>query len=162
MSDTKSNVAMPAGKVNLIILGLLLVFFTVLFIMSRILGGTAGRVPGIISGFGFVLTMIEIFAQVRTMVNKTAKEEAAEPAMGLKWYYSLVMVLSYLVILMLFGFIISNLIYLFLCPVLLGYRKWHVNLVFTLVATVISYYCFVQLFMVQLPEGIVIAKLLGR
>lgn len=162
MGDTKSKAPMSAKKANLIMLGFLLVFFAALFIMSQTIGGNAGRVPGIMSGLGFILTVIELIAQVRAAAKGIPTEEAGEPVTGLKWYYSLIVILSYIIILMLFGFIASTAIYLFVCPVLLGYRKWLVNLVFTVVSTIILYYGFVQLFMVQLPEGIIIANLLGR
>ncbi len=162
MGDTKSKAPVPARKANLIMLGCLLVFFAGLLIMSRMIGGNAGRVPAIMSGLGFILTVIELIAQIRSVAKGILKEEAGEPVSGLKWYYSLIVILSYIVILMLFGFIASTAIYLFVCPVLLGYRKWLVNLVFTMVSTIILYYGFVQLFMVQLPEGIIIANLLGR
>lgn len=160
MSQAKTGGPTPMRKGNTIILACMFVFFAVLLVMSQALGGTAGQVPRLMSGIGLILTVIEAFAQLRELGGEVQEQDAVEPAVGLRWYYSLVALLSYIAILMPFGFVASTAVYLFLFPVVMGYRKWRVNLVFALVSTVILYFGFVQLFMVQLPEGTITASLL--
>ncbi len=159
MSDTETGASRSLRKTNILLLSCLFVFFAVLFVMSQALGGTAGQVPQLISGIGLVLTVIELIGQVGALRNGSVEEDAVGPA-GLRWYFSLVALLAYIAILMLFGFIVSTAIYLLVFPATMGYRKWRVNLVFALVSTAILYYGFVQLFMVRLPEGIITTSLL--
>lgn len=149
-------------KMHIIIASGLLAFFIFLFILSYLLGGIAGQVPLLISGAGITLSVIELFSLTKHLRSQTTGGKPPEPPAGMKWYYSVVILITYITILMLFGFLASTLLYLFICPAILGYKKWHVNAIFSITATVILYLSFVKLFMVRLPIGIIIANLLGR
>jgi putative tricarboxylic transport membrane protein len=158
MNTAKSKQGLPLRTIHIIIGATIFVFFALMFLMSLSLRQTAAEVPLLVTGAGMFFSVIELFYLAR----ETAPKEDAEPDTGLRWYYSLAIVATYICILMTLGFVASTLIYLFWCPVILGYRKWMVNAVFSLVSTAVLYYGFVDLFLVKLPEGILVSMWLGR
>lgn len=162
MEGNNSEFSRSATKMHITISSCLLVFFIFLFYMSYILGGTAGKVPLIMSGAGIILSALELLSLIKTLKSQTTEGKPVEPNVGLKWYYSVVILITYIIVLMFFGFLASTLIYLFICPAILGYRKWVVNGIYSIAATVILYLSFVKLFMVRLPVGIIIENLFGR
>ena len=138
----------------------ILAIFAVIFTLALSLSYAAGQVPRLVTGLGLVLTIFDLVSQIKDLV-KGNSDEAEERVNGLKWYFCVLIAATYLASLVILGFIISTLIFLFLVPAILKYRKWKVNVIFSLVATLLLYFCFVYVFSVRLPEGLIFSSLLG-
>ena len=158
MSEAKNKQGLPLRTIHIIIGAGIFVFFALMFMMSFSFRATAAKVPLLVTAAGMFFSIIELCF----LVKGPAVPDDSEPDVGLKWYYSLAILVTYLCVLMTLGFIVSTLIYLFWCPVILRYRKWMVNAIFSVVSTALLYYGFVKLFLVKLPEGFLISLLLGR
>lgn len=146
-------------SVNNVLLLVTFLLFILFFVNSLSLSKTAGLVPRLVTGAGIILCVVQVILQAGKVDDKSQEQEKSQ---GLKWYIHLLLILLYLASLILIGFPISTFLYLAVLPALLGYKKWKVNLTFSVITTVILYYSFVNFFYVRLPEGIILKLFTGN
>ncbi len=152
--DVKSGRRISKLNIDFILVCLMFVFFGIVFIQSQFLSQTAGLVPKFISGAALLLCIVQIIADIRkgNMKENSQAVEAVKP-IQLKWYYMLVLLISYVVSLYLLGFIPSAFLFLLITPYILKHKKLKANFILATVTTVILYFIFVEIFYVQLPDG---------
>lgn len=160
MSTTYHKSGLTKRKASVIFTITILAFFAVIFTISLSLSDAAGQLPRLVTGLGLILTILSLVSQIKDLV-KGNSDEIEEVVKGLKWYFIALIAVTYLAGLVVLGFIISTLIFLFLVPVILKHRKWKVNFIFSLVTTFVLYLCFVYIFSVRLPQGLIFSSLLG-
>jgi hypothetical protein len=160
--DTEKKV-WSRRTINILFTVFAFVTLSIAFVLTFRLNPIARQVPQLISGLGMLLAVIEIVIQARLAAKKVPeKEQAGSESKGVNWYFGLLFPAVYIGFLFLVGFLITTPLFLFLVPVVLGYRKMKMNIGFAIVTTAVLYYSFTHIFLLELPEGIVISRLLGR
>ena len=136
------------------------VFLVVIFVLSLQLGKTAGEVPKLITGIGIILCLIQFFTQVKKLRARVYEMVESEGTMkqSLPWYWNLLLIIVFILCLMVLGFIVSTFLYLLLVPYLMDYKKWKVNIIFSIVTTGVLYYSFGTFFNVRLPAGLLLGN----
>ena len=160
MANTESKPRVNKVVVDTLIVAGIFVFLAVIVILSLQMGQNAGAVPRLIAGAGIVLCVIQFFTQVKKLRGRVYEAVESEGTMkqSLPWYWNLLLIIGFIICLMVLGFIISTFLYLFLVPYLMDYKKWKVNLIFSIVTTVVLYYSFGTFFKVRLPEGLLLGN----
>jgi hypothetical protein len=155
--NVKSDRPMSKTTIDIILIAAMFIFFGIVFIQSMLLSETAGLVPKLTSGVALVLCIIQIVTDVRKRkAEKLSQDvEAVKPA-KLRWYYMLLILISYVVSLYLIGFAPSAFLFLCITPYIMKHKKIKANFVLASVATIVLYYAFVKIFYVQLPSGLLI------
>jgi hypothetical protein len=155
--NVKSDRPISKTTIDIILISVMFIFFAIVFIQSMLLSETAGLVPKLTSGVALVLCIIQIVNDVRkrNAEQLSQKVEVIEQA-KLKWYYMLLILVSYVVSLYLLGFVISAFSFLCITPYIMKHKKIKANLILASAATIVLYYAFVQIFFVQLPSGLLI------
>ena len=158
MANTESKPRMNKVVVDTLIVAVIFVFLAVIFILSLQLGQNAGEVPRLIAGAGIVLCAIQLFTQMKKLRARVYETVESEGTMkqSLPWYWNLLLIIVFIICLMVLGFIVSTFLYLLLVPYLMDYKKWKVNLIFSIVTTVVLYYSFGTFFNVRLPVGLLL------
>jgi len=160
MANAEPKPRMNKVVVDTLIVAGIFVFLAVIFILSLQMGQNAGAVPKLIAGAGIVLCVIQFFTQVKKLranVYETV-ESADGMSQSLPWYWNLLLIIVFIIGLMVLGFIISTFLYLLLVPYLMDYKKWKVNIIFSIVTTVVLYYSFGTFFKVRLPVGLLLGN----
>ena len=160
MANTESKPRMNKVVIDTLIVACIFVFLAVIFILSLQLGQNAGEVPRLIAGAGIVLCVIQLFTQVKKLRARVYETVESEGTMkqSLPWYWNLLLIIIFIICLMVLGFIVSTFLYLLLVPYLMDYKKWKVNLIFSIVTTVVLYYSFGTFFNVRLPAGLLLGN----
>ena len=160
MANFESKAGTNKVVVDTLIVAVIFVFLTVIFILSLQLEQNAGEVPRLIAGAGIILCVIQLFTQVKKLRAKVYEVVEFQGTMkqSLPWYWNLLLIIVFIACLMVLGFIVSTFIYLFLVPYLMDYKKWKVNLIFSIVTTVVLYYSFGTFFNVRLPAGLLLGN----
>lgn len=65
-----------------------------------------------------------------------------------------VMILAYIFLLEILGFLLATALFVFFCSWFLGYEKWKSNLLVSLIFPSVLYYLFNYLLQIRLPQGI--------
>ncbi|MFZ0369864.1 MAG: tripartite tricarboxylate transporter TctB family protein [Halobacillus sp.] len=65
-----------------------------------------------------------------------------------------VMILAYIFLLEILGFLLATALFVFFCSWFLGYKKWKSNLLVSLIFPSVLYYLFNYLLQIRLPQGI--------
>ena len=160
MANTESKPRMNKVVVDTLIVAGIFVFLAVIFILSLQMGQNAGAVPRLIAGAGIVLCVIQIITQVKKLragVYETVESEGTMKQ-SLPWYWNLLLIIVFIICLMVLGFIVSTFLYLLLVPYLMDYKKWKVNIIFSIVTTGVLYYSFGTFFKVRLPAGLLLGN----
>ena len=160
MADTESKPRMNKVVVDTLIVAGIFVFLVVIFILSLPMGQNAGAVPRLIAGAGIVLCAIQFFTQVKKLRARVYETVESEGTMkqSLPWYWNLLLIIVFILCLMVLGFIVSTFLYLLLVPYLMDYKKWKVNIIFSIVTTGVLYYSFGTFFNVRLPAGLLLGN----
>ena len=115
------------------------------------------------------MSIVELFTQIRHLKQVEAdKDEKFQPVDGISWYYVFAAMAVFVVLLYLFGFILSNVVFLFVTPFIIGmkenegFSKWKTYLIYSIVVTAILYLCFTQIFVIRLPGGLLLSTITGR
>ena len=138
----------------------ILAFLLLLFIMSYNLSAMAARVPRMITGVGAVITIIDLvlhFVKPQQVVTSKANSKGTT----LPWFYSLLIVVLYVLSFNYFGFIIATFLVMIAYPFFLGYKRWNIILINSVVTTGVLYIVFVKFFYVRLPIGNLVQAFLG-
>ena len=160
MGNAESKPQMNKVVVDTLIVAGIFVFLAVIFILSLQMSQNAGAVPRLIAGAGIVLCVIQFFTQVKKLRSRVYEAVESEGTMkqSLPWYWNLLLIIVFIICLMVLGFIISTFLYLLLVPYLMDYKKWKVNLLFSIVTTAVLYYSFGTFFNVRLPAGLLLGN----
>jgi len=148
-------------KVNLWFTVFLFVVLAIAFGLTFGLNPIARQIPRLIAGLGMVLAIIEIVVQVRTYRNISVKDAGEREDKGVSWYFGLLFAAAYICLMFTVGFAITTPLFLFIIPMVLGYRKIKVVVPFSIITTAVLYYSFTYIFLLDLPDGM-IGNLLGR
>ena len=158
MSETSES--FRKKSVDLLFTIMIFIFFAVIFILSFFLSKTAGSVPLLISAVGMLLCVISLIARPKRGDGTDAGREAVTAAEhGMGFFPCLGLIVAYFLGMVLLGFIFSTFLMLVFLPALLGYRKYRVNIIFSVVTTAVLYVSFVNFFYVRLPVGLLIGLL---
>lgn len=170
MIEIKSNLSHKKIMDRIFTITLMIVFAGVI-VATYSLSEIAGSVPRLISIFGIILCGISLISDI-SKGNKELKanntnakkiEEKKEPTpcyespdnnQGVPFIKSFGIVISYLVAMVVFGFIVSTLAMLFFMPILLNYKKIKANIIFSVITTAVLYISFTYFLKVQLPVGV--------
>ncbi len=82
------------------------------------------------------------------------KGTGPEPSLGLAWYGSLTLLLLYLLLIYVLGFILATGLFMVTFPAIAGYRRWRVILPTALVTTLLIDVSFNRFLQIQLHEGV--------
>jgi hypothetical protein len=159
MSETSAS--SRKNTVDLLFTMGIFIFFAVIFVMSFFLSKTAGSVPLLISAIGMLLCVISAVTKPKQSGGGTPHyqdhtSETPQPQGGVGFFICLGLIVAYFLGLIVLGFVLSTFLMLAFLPVLLGYRKYRVNIIFSAITTAFLYVSFVNFFYVRLPVGILI------
>lgn len=133
----------------------ILILFAVVLLLSFSLSKTAGSVPKLISVIGIILCVISLFSKPKqNKVSQESTESSSEEAQGISFIKSFGLIIAYLLSMIVLGFLVSTVLMLFSMSALLGYRKYKITVMFSVITTAILYSSFVYLFYVRLPVGL--------
>jgi hypothetical protein len=155
-----SGLLSDADNWLLVILGGMAVVF---FILTWQYRPAAAFFPRIVSFVVAALCSYELGVNFWTARSAAPKGGEAKPAVqqGLAWYWAFASLLAYFLLISLAGFDVATVAYLFVFPVLVGYRRWVVIAITAVVVTVLVDASFGQFLHVPLPPGLINAWL-GR
>lgn len=146
---------MTKTTIDIILLVVMFVFFGLIFIQTFYLSETAGLVPKLTSGVAMVLCAVQLLSDLKKRRLEAGSQSAvAAKPVQLRWYYLLLLLISYIAGLLLIGFIPAVLLFLIITPFMMKQKKVTLNLTVAIIATVILYFAFVEVFNVRLPEGL--------
>lgn len=83
------------------------------------------------------------------------REEVQETSQGLKWHWSVFIMVLYFALIYLVGFIWSTGVFLFIFPIAAGYRRWLPALIVAVVTAIFIEVSFNMFLQIQLPVGVV-------
>ena len=152
---------------NLIMAFIVLAIFIVTFASSFTFGKVAARMPKFIAIVGMVVAAFEVVSQISAFKGPEKKGETLPKVENLPWYYTFAAIALYILLMYWFGFIISNLVFLFAMPMLVGHKegkglcKWKSYLIFSVALTALLYISFVKIFYIRLPAGILLTRIMG-
>ena len=101
------------------------------------------------------IQMVADFRKRKLELSGEASVEEEKPAQ-LKWYYMLLILIAYIAGLYFIGFIPSALLFLLITPYIMQQKKIKLNIIVAIVATIVLYYVFVEIFYVRLPDGLIL------
>jgi hypothetical protein len=156
--SVKSDKRLTKTTIDIILVAAMFVFFAIIFFQALLLSKTAGLVPKLMSGVGMALCAIQMVADFRKRkleLSGEASVEEEKPAQ-LKWYYMLLILIAYIAGLYFIGFIPSALLFLLITPYIMQQKKIKLNIIVAIVATIVLYYVFVEIFYVRLPDGLIL------
>jgi hypothetical protein len=155
---SESSESSRRNSVDLVFTIGIFLFFAVIFGMSFFLSKTAGSVPLLISAIGMLLCLISAVARPKQSGGGTPhyQDHASEKPQGIGFLTCLGLIITYFLGMVVLGFALSTFLMLAFLPVLLGYRKYKVNILFSVITTAALYVSFVNFFYVRLPAGILI------
>lgn len=109
--------------------------------------------PQIISAITFIFCMYAMAA--RLLAKPKAEKKSKEAAKtGIKHLLFTGVSIAYVLLLTPLGFIISSIALFIVLPVILGNKKFKVIIPMAIIATMLFYLIFKQLFFVNLPQGL--------
>ncbi len=158
--DIVGELLRDADNWLLVILGGMGVVF---FILTWQYRPSAAFFPRIVSFVVAALCFYELGVNFWTARSAVSKEGETDHAVqqGLAWYWAFASLLVYFFLISLVGFDLATVAYLFVFPVLVGYRRWVVIAITAVVVTALVDVSFGQFLHVPLPPGLINAWL-GR
>lgn len=140
----------------ILFLGSLAVYF---FIKTFSYRPAAALFPRIVSAIVALLAFYHLAENIGKAFKKQpeAHKTAAELPVCLPWYGSLVLVLLYLLLVYLVGFILATGLFMIFFPLAAGYRRWPVIIVTAVATALLIDLSFNRFLQIQLHEGILFA-----
>ena len=140
-----------------VLLLILSVFAVGFFLEAGKLGETAGLFPGLVAEASLLLFAIAIglrfFGKSPAGQNSDVYRSGRSPD-TIVWSVGLSLQVGYLLLIVLLGFPLATLMYLFGFPRLMNYRRWGVLVSYATLLTTGIIVSFIYLFNIRLPEGL--------
>jgi putative tricarboxylic transport membrane protein len=142
-------------RANFMVVCIMFALFVLVFILSFGLGPTTSRVSKVVCLIGMVLCILEIIVQLNGYKSpEVDKDEVLPKPQLIKWYYLFILLVLLYVSMNVLGFAVSSFLFLTFCPLILGYKKIKVILIYSVVTTAVLYFSFIKIFLIRLPAGI--------
>ena len=137
----------------ILFLGSLAVYF---FIKTFSYRPAAALFPRLVSAIVALLSFYHLAENIWKTFKKQPEAQITitELTICLPWYRSLVLVLLYLLLIYLTGFVIATGLFMIYFPVAAGYRRWPVIVVTAVATALLIDLSFNRLLQIQLHEGI--------
>lgn len=145
---------------DLLLMVLLGAFSGAFLLETRTYNPTAALFPRLVSAATFILVLwtvgLRLWSFLVKAQRKTKSEEEISTAKegSMIWYISLITMVVYYLLIYVLGFIWSTLLYLFVLPLLLGYKKYWIVLVTAVLWTAVFVYVFTNILYARIPKGI--------
>ncbi|WP_210471716.1 tripartite tricarboxylate transporter TctB family protein [Sporosarcina sp. 6E9] len=148
-------------KVSLILIGLGSVFLFMSYKLPKytLVPVDADAVPIFLGYLLIFLSIILFFTKDQETEVEDGEEQVTKPKKGLDKNTKMLLVfggivLFYIVLLEILGFLITTAIFIFITTLLLGYKKHKTNIIVALAVPVGFYYLFNFVLKISLPKGI--------
>ena len=140
----------------ILFLGSLAVYF---FVKTFSYRPAAALFPRIVSAIVALLAFYHLAENIWKALKKPPEtdETTTEAPVCLAWYGSLGLVLLYLLLVYLIGFVLATGLFMIFFPLAAGYRRWPVIIVTAVATALIIDLSFNRLLQIQLHEGILFA-----
>ncbi len=142
----------------ILFLGSLAAYF---FIKTFSYRPAAALFPRIVSAIVAILSFYHLAENIWKALKKQPEAEitVAEIPVCLPWYGSFVLILLYLLLIYLIGFVFATGLFMIFFPVAAGYRRWPVIITTALATALLIDLSFNRLLQIQLHEGILFTML---
>lgn len=158
--DRRAISAWIKGADNWLLLGVG-VLASVFFAQTFNYKPSAALFPRVVSVVVAALCLYQLGSNVWEKRISNGASAAASSASGLAWHWTFLSLLAYVGLIALIGFLWATALYLLGFPILMGYRRWRVLLIVTVVMTLLVEFSFNRFLHIPLPEGM-IQSLMGR
>lgn len=145
-----------------LLLLILIVFAAGFFLEAGNLGETAGLFPSLVAEASLLLFAIAIglrfFGKFPAGQDSDVHRSGRSPD-TIVWFVGIPLQVGYLLLIVLLGFPLATLMYLFGFPRLMNYRRWGVLVPYATLLTTGIIVSFIYLFNIRLPEGLLWSSL---